>query len=43
MRFAENDVAAVSKTDVLRLDDPRIERAELFHPGMLATFKAMPA
>ena len=43
VRFAENDVAAVSRTDVRRLDDPRIERAELFHPGMLATFKAMPA
>ena len=43
VQFAENDVAAVSRTDVRRLDDPRIERAELFHPDMLATFQAMPA
>jgi uroporphyrinogen-III decarboxylase len=43
VRMAENDVLAVSRTDLRRLDDPRIERAELFHPGMLATFRAMPA
>ena len=43
LRFAENDVAAVSHSAVERLDDPRIERAELFHPGMLETFRAMPA
>ena len=43
VRFAENDVAAVSHSEVQRLDDPRIERAELFHPGMMATFRAVPA
>ncbi len=42
VQFAENDVAAVSRTDVRRLDDPRIERAKLFHPGMLATLRAVP-
>jgi uroporphyrinogen decarboxylase len=41
--FAENDVAAIAHTDVLELDDPRIESAELYHPGMLQTFSAIPA
>ena len=43
VEFAENDVAAIKRTDIASLDDPRIERAELFHPGMLETFRAMPA
>jgi uroporphyrinogen decarboxylase len=37
-----NDVASIAQTDVRNLDDPRIETAELFHPGMLATFRQMP-
>ena len=40
--FAENDVAAIAHTDIVGLDDPRIESAELYHPGMLETFSAIP-
>ncbi len=39
--FAENDVAAVARTDISSLDDPRLVAAELFHPGMLETFREM--
>ena len=42
VRFAENDVAAIAHTDIVGLDDPRIESAELYHPGMLETFSAIP-
>jgi len=42
VEFAENDVAAIKRTGIAALDDPRIDRAELFHPGMLETFQAMP-
>ena len=41
--FGENDVASVAATDIVAPDDPRIGSAELFHPGMLETFLAMPA
>jgi uroporphyrinogen-III decarboxylase len=43
VHFAENDVAAIALTDVVDLDDPRIESAELYHPGMLETFSAIPS
>jgi uroporphyrinogen-III decarboxylase len=43
VQFAANDVAAVAGTDIRELDDERIERAALFHPGMLETYLAMPA
>lgn len=43
LRIPENDVASISATEIVRLDDPRIEQAEIFHPGMLATFRAIPA
>jgi len=42
VEFAENDVAAIKRTAIASLDDLRIDRAELFHPGMLETFQAMP-
>jgi hypothetical protein len=35
----ENDVLSIAATDIKSLDDRRIQEAELFHPGMLATFK----
>jgi len=34
----ENDVLSISSTEITSLDDGRIVKAELFHPGMLATF-----
>lgn len=43
VEFTDHDVAAISRTEIRRLNDPRIESAELFHPGMLETFQAMPA
>ena len=43
VQFAENDVASISRTGIRSLDDERIDTAELFHPGMLETFRAMPA
>ena len=42
VEFAEHDVASVRRTDVRWLDDERMLRAQLFHPGMLATFQALP-
>ncbi|MEK7686616.1 MAG: uroporphyrinogen decarboxylase family protein [Verrucomicrobiota bacterium] len=42
VEFTENEVAAIAGTDLLSLDDERISTAELFHPGMLETFQAMP-
>lgn len=41
IRMPENDVASISRTKITSLDDERIDMAQLFHPGMLATFKAM--
>jgi uroporphyrinogen-III decarboxylase len=41
IRFAENDVAAIARTEITSLHDCRIQTAELFHPGMLETFQAM--
>ena len=35
----ENDVLSIAATDIESLDDRRIQEAELFHPGMLATFE----
>lgn len=35
----ENDVLSIASTDIESLEDRRILEAELFHPGMLATFK----
>jgi uroporphyrinogen decarboxylase len=43
VRVGANDVASVKRTDIDSLDDPRIARASLFHPGMLETFRALPA
>ena len=42
LEFSENEVAAVASSDLLSLDDERMGIGELFHPGMLATFQAMP-
>ena len=42
VQFGPNEVAAVGHTDIAALDDPRIKSAELFHPGMLETYRAMP-
>jgi uroporphyrinogen decarboxylase len=41
VRFAENDVAAMARTEITSLEDERIEIAELYHPGMVETFQAM--
>jgi uroporphyrinogen-III decarboxylase len=41
VQFAENDVASIARTHVTSLEDPRIARAELFHPGMFETFEAI--
>jgi uroporphyrinogen-III decarboxylase len=35
----ENDVLSISSTEIKSLDDDRILEAELFHPGMLATYQ----
>lgn len=35
----DNDVLSIASTDIKSLDDERIMETELFHPGMLATFK----
>ncbi|UCF99168.1 MAG: hypothetical protein JSV89_06420 [Spirochaetaceae bacterium] len=37
----ENDVLSISSTEITSLDDRRIMEAELFHPGILATFNNM--
>ena len=37
----ENDVLSIASTRIDSLNDPRIETAELFHPGMLATFESL--
>jgi len=42
VEFERNDVASIARTDIESLEDPRIVRAELFHPGMLETYQAMP-
>ncbi|MBN2577881.1 MAG: hypothetical protein JXB10_02735 [Pirellulales bacterium] len=41
IRFAENDVAAIARTEITSLEDRRIRTAELYHSGMLETFQAM--
>lgn len=38
----ENDVLSIKETDITSLEDPRIETAELFHPGMLETYRLIP-
>jgi uroporphyrinogen-III decarboxylase len=43
VEFAENDVASIAHSDIHDLEDPRIQQAELFHPGMLEVFRAIPA
>ena len=35
----ENDVLSISATEISDLSDPRIRSAELFHPGMLETYR----
>lgn len=42
LEFSENEVAAIAGSDLVSLDDERIGTAELFHPGMIETFQAMP-
>jgi len=37
----ENDVLSIAATQIDSLNDPRIVTAELFHPGMLATFESL--
>ncbi len=36
-----NDVLSISKTDIKSLEDERFESADLFHPGILETFRSM--
>ncbi len=36
-----NDVLSSSKTDIKSLEDERFESADLFHPGILDTFRSM--
>lgn len=38
----EKDALSIAETDIRTFDDPRITAAELFHPGMLQTFKSIP-
>lgn len=38
----ENDVLSIKETDITSLEDSRIETAELFHPGMLETYRLIP-
>jgi uroporphyrinogen decarboxylase len=42
VEFSPHDVASIARTHIVSLADPRIGRAELFHPGMLQTYQAMP-
>jgi uroporphyrinogen decarboxylase len=42
VRVGTNDVASIVKTRIESLEDPRLARAELFHPGMLEAFRAVP-
>jgi uroporphyrinogen-III decarboxylase len=37
----ENDVLSFASTEIKSLDDERILKAELFHPGILATFNGL--
>lgn len=39
----EDDVLSIAHSDLQALDDPRIETAALFHPGMRETFEQIPA
>lgn len=41
LRIPDNDVASIAETNIKDLRDDRLEKAEIFHPGMLATFKAI--
>lgn len=41
LRIPANDVLSIEHTEIESLADPRIEEAQLFHPGMLACFRAM--
>lgn len=43
VQIGANDVASIVRTQIDSLEDPRLAQAELFHPGMLETFRAMPA
>ena len=42
VRFGADDVASIARTDIDSLEDPRLARAALFHPGMLETYRNMP-
>lgn len=42
VRFGRNEVASVAGTEIASLEDPRLARAALFHPGMLETFRVVP-
>jgi uroporphyrinogen-III decarboxylase len=42
VRFGANEVASIARTEVDSLEDPRLAQAELFHPGMLETFRSIP-
>jgi MtaA/CmuA family methyltransferase len=43
VQIGANDVASIVRTQIDSLEDPRLSLAELFHPGMLETFRAVPA
>ncbi len=43
VQIGTNEAASILRTRLDSLEDPRIPRAELFHPGMLETFKSMAA
>ena len=43
VQFAADDVASIARTQIDSLEDPRLDRASLFHPGMLETWRAIPA
>jgi hypothetical protein len=41
LTIPENDVLSISGTGIASLDDERIDGAQLFHPGMRATYEAI--
>jgi len=42
LKIPLNDVMSITHTDIVDMDDERIQKAELFHPGMRETMKFMP-
>jgi hypothetical protein len=41
LAIPDNDVLSTAGTEIASLDDPRLTSAELYHPGILETFRQM--